>query len=383
MTTLGKNYETRHNSGEDTLFSRAMRLALQSEARRLLAGEQWRVLWCLRHIVHGGTAVMVEYVPERKKSRLTGLMRCGSVFVCAWCAWWASESHRQQIARGIENLSPHAQPIMSTYTLRHKRGESLSEVLGDLLSAYRDMVKSSSWRALMDEYGLIGSIKALEVTYGEGGWHPHLHVISFVAAQTIGDLCNCEQGTNYLPDMNEFSSGLQAQVESHFWIPALKRYERTCERGIGLRVTCDSADVAGYLSKFGRDYEKAWTVEKEASKSMLKEGRRQGKTPFELLYDSLRGDSRAGALFVEYARAMEGKASLRWSPGLQSLSDVASLDDWQAARTELDGEAIVLAAIPRDVWAQIVRDDRRAELLNIADHGDSDLMLAWLGQFEK
>lgn len=48
-----------------------------------------------------------------------------------------------------------------------------------LLESFNAAWRSKAMRAVREKYGIVGEGKVFEVTYGENGWHPHLHVLLF------------------------------------------------------------------------------------------------------------------------------------------------------------------------------------------------------------
>jgi hypothetical protein len=69
---------------------------------------------------------------------------------------------------------------MLTQTIPHAR----RDVLETLLTAFTEALrKFKQWRAYawaVRAYGIVGSIRALEVTHGGNGWHPHAHMVLFL-----------------------------------------------------------------------------------------------------------------------------------------------------------------------------------------------------------
>jgi len=55
--------------------------------------------------------------------------------------------------------------------------------LWELLSkGWGYMTAGRQWIQFKETFGLVGTIKAVEVTHGGNGWHPHIHVLFFVDA---------------------------------------------------------------------------------------------------------------------------------------------------------------------------------------------------------
>ena len=56
-----------------------------------------------------------------------------------------------------------------TYTTRHHRSDGLADRLDLVLTALRHVLRGSGWERRRDRLGVVGSIRAGEVTYGRHG----------------------------------------------------------------------------------------------------------------------------------------------------------------------------------------------------------------------
>lgn len=104
------------------------------------------------------------------------LSSCGIV-LCVPC--W----HKAAI-RSFEEISPvidraargrhrHHGIRFVDLTIRHRKGESLVSVHTRLMRGWNLLRRSQFWKSHVD-----GCILKREVTYGENGWHPHLHMLT-------------------------------------------------------------------------------------------------------------------------------------------------------------------------------------------------------------
>lgn len=111
---------------------------------------------------------------------LAAVQFCGSPWVCPDCS-------RVIRARRADTLSTVAGAhcasggalSMATLTVRHNLHQSLSLLLDAVSSGWTAVRNGVAWRRDFAELGLVGYVRALEVTYGANGWHPHLHVLLF------------------------------------------------------------------------------------------------------------------------------------------------------------------------------------------------------------
>ena len=148
---------------------------LQSLARELLPDH--RVCICCRHLSHNANEVKIVYRHHRRKASFKGLARCASVWVCPVCGSVISEKRKSELKKASAAWKHSI--IMVSYTIRHKRTDKLEDLLRGLEAAFRNFLSGSYGEDFRREYGVIGSVRALEVTHGKNGWHPHIHQMVF------------------------------------------------------------------------------------------------------------------------------------------------------------------------------------------------------------
>lgn len=287
----------------------------------------------MRGIDHCGKAVGTHvgiYRNAEGRVRESGVFSCGRLWLCPVCSALRKfkRASEVEVAAGAW-AAQGGLLLMLTLTARHDATMPLRDSLESVLGSWRALQGRTSFRALRPL--LKGTIKALEITDGENGWHPHLHVLLFIPAGHKDAAYALAAG---------LSDDWRALVGSR--LGATPSVERA------LHVKWLDASAAAYVSKIG----------KEIALSDTKSGR----DPFALLDVTGVGAQAAGARFIEYGVATKGKHSLVWSTGLREFFELGALDDKSAAE-ELqkaeDGEASVLewfGFIPRDVHTRLVLD---------------------------
>src|SRR5262249_22379815 len=120
----------------------------------------------------------------------------------------------------------------------------------------------------------------------------------------------------------------------------------------------NGAYAASYVGKWGLDC--------ELTKSHMKHGNAEGRTPWDLLRASINGDVKAGLLFCEYAYAFKGRRQLCWSRGLREILGLEHEKSDLELAEESTEEAQVVAVIRDDDWERILRCKARGEILTIA-----------------
>jgi len=293
------------------------------------------------------------HAPQIKSAHYKNLLVCARVWLCAVCSSKITERRRQELTWGVER-SAHS-VLLVTYTLRHNPDDSLHDLLCALLNGYRKIKAGAPGKRLREKIGWVGDVRALEVTHGINGWHPHIHVLTLIEGELDPD------GLAHLEN-----------TLKRRWRSIMAAMGQDASYSAGADVRSAKSDVAEYILKYGRlPQQSGWTVEHEITKQPTKTGKHGGRTPMQLLSDYGDGDKLAGELFVEYSAAFKGRHQLQWSRGLRELlgmNEDAKTDE-ELATEEIE-PASILAILTRKDWAVIVGNDARAELLDIAATGD-------------
>jgi hypothetical protein len=119
---------------------------------------------------------VVLYADESNNHRVGfgGLRTCGSPWSCPVCAPSLAEQRGEALARTLAHFhSLGFRIVHAVLTVRHTKGEALSDVFGALADAWRYMTKS---RAFRRHWEGLGYARAIEITFGKNGWHPHAHL---------------------------------------------------------------------------------------------------------------------------------------------------------------------------------------------------------------
>jgi hypothetical protein len=349
---------TTENSLRVEVEQTLLRYALQAEARAILSREQ--IAKCLR--VSRADSVDVLYDAEHQKAHYSGLVTCHSVWHCPICAAKISERRRDDTTRAIEAMNElDYRVFFATYTIKHGRHDSLKDLLTGFLDAHTGMTAGTNGQKLRRDFGIIGTIRALETTWGLGtSWHPHAHVLIFVGNQSIDE----------------------DELEERLW----KAWQRETKR-VGLPVHRKGFDfdrtrgAAGdYVAKWGREpIQTPWGVEHEIAKAHIKQSRLNDRyTPFGMLRAIHEGGhDELIPRFREYAMWFKGKRQVRWTPGLAALMGLKDKTDAEIAEEQRE-EAYLLGRLTREQWKVVLANDVRGEILLIARQGQWCLVADFL-----
>jgi hypothetical protein len=258
--------------------------------------------------------------------------------VCPICAAKISEARRVELVEANARWRKQGGAIlMMNLTLRHYDFQPVREVLGCLVKARRLMKNRKPWKALEKEVGLAGSVRGLEVTYGENGWHVHTHDLLYLENRTP-------------PDDLE-SRILEMWQSACVSVGMVMPNERGC-------VIQDGSYADRYTSK--------WGLESEVTKGHSKTGRDGNVGPWDMLRAIGGGNQEWPAKFREYAKGFHGRHQLQWSKGLRELLGLgAPASDEELAQAEADGGEF-LGHLGQLEWALILKAEKRGELLEVA-----------------
>lgn len=359
-----------------------------------LAGEllpNARVGWCMKHRKNASADISINR--NNSKAWYGNIRRCGSGWVCAYCAHQISMRRVEQITTAMLMAEPFYTPYLITYTLSHHADHSLKHSLDTLLEAQRYMRKQRVWRETQKalqkytpvnpgapsdklEYfaGLpVGpSIKALEVTHtNQNGWHPHIHEIVFLPKDYVTDV-----GRYALQDE------LKLMLTDIHWLYALDHAGGSASEERGVDVKVGNNAVGEYLAKWGRPpmpHNVTSGVSFELARGQFKPETRESNTPFTLLERYGETDNqRYARLFREFAAATSNKSQFRWSRGASSILEFSDETDEQLADEDRELH-MVLGYITIDEWRAINKHHAKARVLELAMR-DVEEMFAYIGQ---
>ena len=283
------------NTGTDgRLDVRRLRYRLRTAAARVLSQEA--VNRCGRYVVEAPDAphpFEVAVKVGERGAHYSGLITCGSVWHCPVCAARVAEGRRQEVEKV---LTKHAEAggiaYMAAFTIPHHVFQSCKDLRLAVATAWQRVQSGAPWKKKKGRYRLVGTIRVLEVTRGENGWHPHLHVIFLFEGPALFAPFGDWLFDRWAAVVNRLGYG---QCNKAVW-----RFERA-------RSTSQAGD---YVVKWGAD--------RELTSMHVKRGKGGGRSPWQILADIAdRSDPADIRLFQEYAAAFKGARQLTWSKGLR------------------------------------------------------------------
>lgn len=269
-----------------------------------------------------------------------GLTRCGNIWTCPTCSALVTQGRREELRVALSEAKKQGyQYIMLTLTAPHYFNDQLKKVLVGISEALRKMKNRKSWKRFAEQIQLVGDIRALEVTYGQNGWHPHFHIILVFKNQLVTEIA--EEQILFMWQKACISAGL----------PEPNRH------GVNIK---NHDKCAEYISK--------WGLSSELAKGSEKTGSIGNYSPFQLLDFYKEDDLRSGEKFKEFAIEFKGKRQLVWSKRLKSLLKITEKSDEEIMESE-DEKASVFARLSFADFQIILKYHKQAECLSICRLG--------------
>lgn len=314
-----------HREGRNRLYR------LRASAARLLREE--RVAWCGRRARLGHVDVRC----GEGRASYGGVETCASVWVCPACASKIAEERRKEVrALADDHCRKGGSIYMAAFTLRHKHWQSATELRQAVTKSWSKMIAGAPWKRAMEKAGCVGGVRALEVTHGKNGWHPHLHVVFFLDHEIGADDFGIWLFERWCKIVERAGFG---ECNPDIW-----RFERAAHHDA----------VTDYVVKGNFDM--------ELTRGHMKLAKGGGRSPWQLLTDAAEGDRRAAWLFRDFAKAFKGARQLTW------------FGDLREARSDLeianaDEPAELLGTIPSRTFGTIMHHGLGAALLDAAEAG--------------
>jgi hypothetical protein len=351
---LGNNAKTAATAGQGS--DQGGRRAERYRARAWLSTVTAlpRVSKCGRVSVLDGSEVALKITTAESgvSAGYGGLSTCGSVWACPVCSAKIAARRTQEIESLLAwNAARNGSVALVTFTMRHHSGHRLKALRKALSVAWRHLTASRAWKETRKREGCDGYVRSIECTYGENGWHLHIHLLTLFDGPVSQEM------------VSEWSDELY-----ELWSAGLAKsgMEASREHGVDVRLGKGALDGLGkYLAK----------LTFETAGGRFKKGRKGGRTPFELLDDAINtGLASDFDAWFEWEQASKGMRQITWSRGLKAAVGVDETTDEEIAEEDQTGETV--AMITPAGWKVLYW--QAAELLTIMEQGGPQVAFAWM-----
>lgn len=150
------------------------RFRLRAGLRRVTSSERMRSCG-VRCVQRDGECCALDVTMSKERTmRWRGVLLCGRIWCCPVCSEKLRAERATEVQDALEGAGGRWQ--MVTFTVRHHQGQKLEHVLNVLRAAWRRCKQGGAIQRIM-KGRVSASVRAVEVTYGENGWHPHVHVL--------------------------------------------------------------------------------------------------------------------------------------------------------------------------------------------------------------
>lgn len=212
----------------------------------------------------------------------TGYQTCGTIF-CPSCSGLIKTYRAHELNTFCNSFNGNI--YLFTFTISHVITDRLNFLFDVLKNSYRRFWNNSVTKKLVGSVD--GTVRSLEVTHGNNGWHPHYHTLVFV------------------PESVSFSDDSICKFKNT-WSRMVLKSAGSADPEIGLDIKCGD-HAASYICKLGSELN---GQECKDSCDFL-----------QLLVD------RKKSLVQEYLVALKGVHWLEWSKGLRSRFSLPDVTD--------------------------------------------------------
>jgi hypothetical protein len=316
---------------------------------------QHRTCWCQRSLTAPGELLGVRRNVDGSGASLAGVSTCGSVWACPVCSLKVCVKRQGEVAAGMKaHVGAGGYVWLMTNTFPHEAGERpLADMLVLQAKAMQKFQNCRTYKRILGKGIRTGSIKALEITLGAHGWHPHTHSLVFATPDAFGDVREGDDGKMASRLIDELKRAwYEALLKVGLCGPA--QMSDVLEHGLDVR---GGQYAAEYVAKFGRDTK--WGLSRELTMNAAKtSGGQKGAHPFQLLEWAAKGDGQSAAQFREYVEAFTGRRMLTWTPGLKAALGLDELEesDEELAAAQLPEEEHVGAITAEDLSVLTARN---------------------------
>jgi hypothetical protein len=215
-----------------------------------------------------------------------------------------------------------------TATLPHGVSDRLGDTYSVIAAAWHSVGVDKSVRAFRKAHGHWGFIRTCEVTYGQNGWHPHIHWLDFWDAPLTAS------------DRAEYRSLVYGA-----WSRSVVRQGQgmpSFANGVVVLAVRDS-DISDYVTKMS-----PMGAGHELTALSTKQAKQHGVGPFDILRRIQAGDRMPWTgLWWEYEKATRGRRMLGTTPRILARLGLSTEDP------DVDTGGRIVAYVSSEDWGRL------------------------------
>ena len=331
------------------------------------------------------------------KAYYSGLASCGSIWACPVCSAKIRNRRAEDISKAAANWTEQGNSVVAAaFTVPHNKGHRLDDTFAAVADSFRKIQQRKKWKTIRNELGIMGQIRAVEGTYGDNGWHPHIHALFFcskrryVASEEtyVTDKGKTRTRRTYGYDVGEIDHAGLVKLTLFLreaWGDAIEAagFARPSEiHGVDVQLVASAEEAGAYIAKT----QDGKAVGNEVARGDMKQGRQGSRTPFQILEDfRWTGNVADLRLWHDWEQVTHGRRAIFWSDHLRALllpeEDEEEATDDEIAAEEVGGEDVAL--IDKITWKGITaRPGLACALLDRLESGGLEAVNELLGRHE-
>ena len=142
---------------------------------------------------------------------MSGLLRCGMGWTCPVCGARIAEERREELSAALVawNQKARGRCYLASFTTPHTADMDIGDTLPRFLKAQKKLKQSPEYKAVLGpkgSAGRIGTVKSLETTWGQNGFHPHCHELMFCRVRAFDEGEPDHNGSLHSPAIDRLKS---------------------------------------------------------------------------------------------------------------------------------------------------------------------------------
>lgn len=301
------------------------------------------------------------------RAGFAGLVSCGSVWVCPVCQCKIMARRALEIGLVVAGATAEEIPVgFFTLTSKHKRRDSLAKSWDAVAGGWSRVAAGKGWALDRQNFGIVGYVRAVEVTDGENGWHPHVHAL--IPAHGLDNETIDELGDSM---WNRWSSGVQ---KAGALAPLSKASDWQLVGG-----DLSGTKLGEYLAK-GAGAAGALGMELTMTQSKVARARHSTHSVWEILQQAIDGEVAGLARWWEWEQASKGRRQIAWSRGIRARFALeAEKTDDEVAAEEVGSDDDTVVVITSAGWCTLIETPALLpEVLMVAESDTTEGLSDWL-----